>query len=243
MAGILSSIAFLVLLLFFTVTDAGTFAANLARVSPAGQRLAQAFQLFARGSRRYLAVSTIFGAGVALLDVIALTILDIRYAWLWGLLAFITNYIPNVGFIIGLIPPTIVALLDHDAKTALAVVDHLLRPQHHHPKRHPAPRGRHHGRPVSHPQLSLPARLEHDLGRCRRISRGPRHLVRQGPVRRRRPRPPMGDPAALQLRRDWAARRSHGRPSPPTSDSAANKDAERSSGPSAQPDRPSRTVT
>ena len=121
-AGILSSVAFLVLLLFFTVTDAGTFASNLARVSPAGERLAQAFQLFAHGSRQYLAVSTIFGAGVALLDVIALTILDIRYAWLWGLLAFITNYIPNVGFIIGLIPPTIIALLDHDVETALAVV-------------------------------------------------------------------------------------------------------------------------
>ena len=121
-AGILSSIAFLVLLLFFTVTDAGAFAANLARVSPAGQRLAQAFQLFARGSRQYLAVATIFGAGVALLDVIALTILDIRYAWLWGLLAFITNYIPNIGFLIGLLPPTIIALLDHDVETAIAVV-------------------------------------------------------------------------------------------------------------------------
>ena len=121
-AGILGSVAFLVLLLFFTVTDAATFAANLARISPAGQRLAEAFQLFARGSRQYLAVSTIFGAGVALLDVIALSILDIRYAWLWGLLAFITNYIPNVGFLIGLLPPTIIALLDHDPQTALAVV-------------------------------------------------------------------------------------------------------------------------
>jgi predicted PurR-regulated permease PerM len=121
-AGILSSIAFLVLLLFFTVTDAGTFTTNLARVHPAGRRLAESFQLFAHGSRRYLAVSTIFGAGVALLDVIALTILDIPYAWLWGLLAFITNYIPNVGFIIGLIPPTIVALLEHGPETALAVV-------------------------------------------------------------------------------------------------------------------------
>ena len=121
-AGILGSIAFLVLLLFFTVTDAGTFASNLARISPAGQRLGQAFQLFATGSRRYLAVATIFGAIVAVLDVVALTILDIRYAWLWGLLAFITNYIPNVGFIIGLIPPTVVALLDHDPKTAIAVV-------------------------------------------------------------------------------------------------------------------------
>ncbi len=121
-AGILSSILFLVLLLFFTVTDAGMFASNLARVSPAGQRLGEALQLFATGSRRYLAVATIFGAVVALLDVIALSILDIRYAWLWGLLAFITNYIPNVGFIIGLIPPTLVALLDHGAETALAVV-------------------------------------------------------------------------------------------------------------------------
>jgi len=121
-AGILSSIAFLVLLLFFTVTDAGAFAANLARISPAGARLAQALNLFAKGSRQYLAVATIFGAGVALCDVVALTILDIRYAWLWGLLAFITNYIPNVGFIVGLLPPAIIALLDHGPTTALAVV-------------------------------------------------------------------------------------------------------------------------
>jgi AI-2 transport protein TqsA len=121
-AGILGSVSFLVLLLFFTVTDAGTFATNLARVSPAGRRLADAFQLFAHGSRRYLAVATIFGLVVAILDTIALGILDIRYAWLWGLLAFVTNYIPNVGFIIGLLPPTILALLDHDVATALIVV-------------------------------------------------------------------------------------------------------------------------
>jgi predicted PurR-regulated permease PerM len=30
----------------------------------------------------------------------------------WGLLSFITNYIPNIGFVIGLIPPAILALLD-----------------------------------------------------------------------------------------------------------------------------------
>lgn len=121
-AGILSSVFFLVLLLFFTVTDAGTFTTNLVRVSPAGRRLAEAFRLFAVGSRRYLAVATVFGAIVAVLDVITLSILDIRYAWLWGLLAFVTNYIPNVGFIIGLLPPTVIALLDHNVGTAVAVI-------------------------------------------------------------------------------------------------------------------------
>jgi AI-2 transport protein TqsA len=121
-AGILGSVSFLVLLLFFTVTDAARFTTNLFRVSPAGQRLAEAFGLFAHGSRRYLAVATVFGAVVALLDVVALTILDIRYAWLWGLLAFVTNYIPNVGFLIGLLPPTVIALLDQNVGTAVTVV-------------------------------------------------------------------------------------------------------------------------
>jgi AI-2 transport protein TqsA len=122
LAGVLSSVSFLVLLLFFTVSDAGKFASRLAEISPAGQRLATAFQLFAHGSRRYLGVSTVFGAVVALLDFIALVILDIRYAWLWALLAFVTNFIPNVGFIIGLVPPTILALLDHGAGTAIAII-------------------------------------------------------------------------------------------------------------------------
>jgi AI-2 transport protein TqsA len=122
LAGVLSNIFFLIVLLFFTVADAGDFASKLERISPRGERLAEAFRQFAHGSRQYLAVATIFGAIVASLDVIALWILDIRYAWLWGLLAFITNYIPNIGFIIGLVPPTIIALLDHDVVTAIIVV-------------------------------------------------------------------------------------------------------------------------
>jgi AI-2 transport protein TqsA len=121
-AGVLSNIFFLITLLFFTVSDAGSFAAKLGRISPRGQRLAEAFRLFARGTRQYLAVATIFGAIVAVCDVAALWILDIRYAWLWGLLAFITNYIPNIGFLIGVVPPTVIALLDKGVGTAIAVV-------------------------------------------------------------------------------------------------------------------------
>src|SRR5215217_2652958 len=121
-AGVLSDVFFLIVLLFFTVADAGDFASKLTNISIRGQRLADAFQQFAHGTRQYLAVATIFGLFVAFCDVIALWVLDIRYAWLWGLLAFITNYIPNIGFIIGLVPPTIIALLDHDVVTAVIVV-------------------------------------------------------------------------------------------------------------------------
>ena len=37
--------------------------------------------------------------------------LGIPLPLLWGLLSFITNYIPNVGFILGLVPPALLALL------------------------------------------------------------------------------------------------------------------------------------
>jgi len=122
LAGVLSDAFFLIVLLFFTVVDAGDFASKLKRDPVHGQRLAEVFDRFAVGSRQYLAVATIFGAIVAVCDFIALWILDIRYAWLWALLAFITNYIPNIGFIIGLVPPTIIALLDKDVVTAIIVV-------------------------------------------------------------------------------------------------------------------------
>ena len=122
LASVFGDIFFLIVLLFFTVADAGDFASKLTLRSIRGRLLADTFQRFARGTRQYLAVATIFGAVVAFLDVIALWILDIRYAWLWGLLAFITNFIPNIGFVIGLIPPTIIALLDQDVVTAVIVV-------------------------------------------------------------------------------------------------------------------------
>src|SRR4029079_11302384 len=67
---------------------------------------------FASGTRRYLVVSTIFGLIVAVLDTIALALLDIPAPWVWGVLAFLTNYIPNIGFVIGLVPPAILALLE-----------------------------------------------------------------------------------------------------------------------------------
>jgi predicted PurR-regulated permease PerM len=42
--------------------------------------------------------------------------------WLWGLLSFITNYIPNVGFVLGLLPPALLALLQGGVRQAVLVI-------------------------------------------------------------------------------------------------------------------------
>ena len=41
---------------------------------------------------------------------------------LWGLLAFICNFIPYVGFVIGLIPPALLALLGGDWRLMILII-------------------------------------------------------------------------------------------------------------------------
>ncbi len=67
-------------------------------------------------------MTTVFGFIVAVLDVIALLIIGVPLAFTWGVLAFVTNYIPNVGFLLGLVPPTLIALLDGGIGPAVAVL-------------------------------------------------------------------------------------------------------------------------
>jgi len=67
-------------------------------------------------------VTTVFGLIVAVLDVGALIWLGVPAPLVWGLLSFITNYIPNIGFVIGLVPPALLAWLEFGWTAALWVV-------------------------------------------------------------------------------------------------------------------------
>ena len=111
LAALLGNLFFLVTVVLFMTFDAGRFAVHLARV-PAARRLGGALSGFARATRTYVVVSTVFGLIVAVFDMVALLWIGVPGVVLWGLLSFVTNYIPNIGFVIGVIPPALVALLD-----------------------------------------------------------------------------------------------------------------------------------
>lgn len=83
--------------------------------------LLTALDSFTVGVRKYWMVSTVFGLIIAVLDVGALWIIGVPLALVWGLLSFVTNYIPNIGFVIGLVPPMLLALLDGGVWKALIV--------------------------------------------------------------------------------------------------------------------------
>jgi AI-2 transport protein TqsA len=122
LSGAASSVVFLLCLMFFMSVEAGGIDRRLAAVAGDRPQLATALRSFAHGTRSYLLVSTVFGLIVAVLDGGALALIGVPLPVLWALLAFITNYVPNVGFVIGLVPPALLALLTSGVADMLLVI-------------------------------------------------------------------------------------------------------------------------
>ncbi|OMH34507.1 AI-2E family transporter [Tersicoccus sp. Bi-70] len=116
------AVATLILAVFFLTLDSVSLPHRLGLIARSRPHITTALRSFAQGVRRYWLVTTVFGLIVAVLDVIALSLIGVPLIWAWGVLAFLTNYIPNIGFVIGLVPPALLALLDGGWVSALAVV-------------------------------------------------------------------------------------------------------------------------
>jgi predicted PurR-regulated permease PerM len=120
--GALSFLFFLVTLMFFFVVAVPGFVPRVAALQRTKPELAAAMGRFVRTSQTYLLMTALFGAIVAVLDAGALWLLGVPLPLVWGFFSFLTNFIPNIGFVIGIIPPALLALLDDGWKGLLLVV-------------------------------------------------------------------------------------------------------------------------
>jgi predicted PurR-regulated permease PerM len=120
--GVLTHMFFLFTVLLFMAFDTDSTRRSLAQVGDRFPTPVAALDNFARGSRSYMAVSASFGLIVAIIDGVALYVMDVPGAFVWAVLAFVTNFIPNIGFIIGVIPPALIALLDSGPEKMVAVI-------------------------------------------------------------------------------------------------------------------------
>ncbi len=121
--GALSLFVIVITVLLFMVVDSVDFEGRLERL---GQRhnpvLVLALRSFAQGVRKYWVTSTAFGLVVSTLTWVGLASYGIPLAIVWAVLAFVTNYIPNIGFVIGLVPAAVMGLLAKGPWGALFVI-------------------------------------------------------------------------------------------------------------------------
>jgi predicted PurR-regulated permease PerM len=122
LAGVLSTVLLILSVLLFMAMDSASFGERLRALGESRPHVSEALTSFARGTRRYLAVAGIFGLIIAVLDVAVLWVLGVPLALLFGLLSFIANFVPNVGFVLALVPPALFALLEGGPGLMIAVI-------------------------------------------------------------------------------------------------------------------------
>lgn len=110
--GLLTDLFFLFTVLLFMTFDTDSTRRSLSALGKRFPDPIAALGHFAVGTRNYMSVSASFGFIVAVIDGTVLYLLDVPGAFVWAVLAFVTNFIPNIGFIIGVIPPALIALLE-----------------------------------------------------------------------------------------------------------------------------------
>jgi AI-2 transport protein TqsA len=118
----LSNVVFLLLILGFMLLEAIVFPRKIQRLFKAEDPLVARMVQFGRDIRRYIWITTWVGMLAGLGEVILLLVLKVDFALLWGILSWLMSYIPSIGYILALIPPVILALLQYGWQAALIVL-------------------------------------------------------------------------------------------------------------------------
>ncbi len=121
--GTLVTSTFVILLtVIFMLLEASTFPVKLRAIVARPDLSFAKLDIIARNVNRYLAIKTLVSVATGVVAGIWLAILGVDFAVLWGLLAFLLNYVPNIGSIIAAVPPALLALVQLGPGSALLVL-------------------------------------------------------------------------------------------------------------------------
>lgn len=94
----------------FMLGEAPLFGRNLRKL-PNSAKGKSDFLSALNGIQRYLFIKTIASLCTGALAWVLCYSMDVPFAFLWGVVAFVLNYIPTIGSIVAAIPPILMALL------------------------------------------------------------------------------------------------------------------------------------
>ena len=110
--GVVLANAFLILLtVVFILLEAASFSGKLYAIARNAHLTRASVDAFTGTVRRYLAIKSLMSLGTGAAVWLWLSLLGVDYPVLWGLLAFLLNYVPNIGSIIAAVPAVLLALV------------------------------------------------------------------------------------------------------------------------------------
>lgn len=119
--GVLTNSFLILLTVIFILFEAAGMPAKLKAALPDSNNSQASFEKFIHGVRQYLAIKTLVSFATGVIVAIGLALLGLDYPLLWGLLAFLLNYVPNIGSIIAAVPAVLLAVVQLGPVQALLV--------------------------------------------------------------------------------------------------------------------------
>jgi AI-2 transport protein TqsA len=124
--GSLSSVLLMVLIIAFMLGEAGGFSQKIeANMREGG--FAQSVAEFSRDIRSYLFIKGWISAAATVPITVLYVVLGTDFALLWGLVFFVFSFIPNIGYVLSVIPPALLTLLELGWQRAVVlIIVHLI---------------------------------------------------------------------------------------------------------------------
>ena len=127
MGSALSNIVLILLTVTFILLEASSFPIKLRSVLGDPQRAFPQYTKFVNDIRRYMVIKTLISLIAGVTIGLWLFILGVDFPVLWGFLAFLLHYVPNLGSIMAAIPAVLLALLELGmGPAALAAAGYLV---------------------------------------------------------------------------------------------------------------------
>jgi predicted PurR-regulated permease PerM len=111
LSGVLTNAFMILLIVIFILLEITEFPAKIKAALADPGRSIDGFGKIGKSVDRYLAIKTIFSLATGVCVGIWLWIIGVDFPLLWGVLAFILNYVPNIGSIIAAVPAVLLAII------------------------------------------------------------------------------------------------------------------------------------
>lgn len=122
LSSILSDIVLILLTVTFILLEVSSFPIKLRAILGDPKQKFPQFTKFADDMKRYMVIKTLISLATGILIAFWLYIFGVDYPILWGFLAFLLNYIPNIGSLIAAIPAVILAFIQLGLGSAVMVI-------------------------------------------------------------------------------------------------------------------------
>jgi predicted PurR-regulated permease PerM len=121
LSGVLSYGFLILITVVFVLLEASVLNAKLRKILPNPEKSLPRVEAILKNLKRYTVIKTVMSFTTGVLITLGLWFMELEYAALWGLIAFMFNFIPNIGSIIAAIPAVMLALVQLGPLPAVGV--------------------------------------------------------------------------------------------------------------------------